>query len=66
LVRVGGPDPKQTYDILMVTQQVDEVDFTWNADGTLATQVFKKAGATILTLTYTWNADKTLNKVVRS
>jgi len=50
----------------MVTQQVDEVDFTWNADKTLATQVFKKAGATILTLTYTWNADKTLNKVVRS
>jgi len=66
LVRVGGPDPKQIYDVLMVTAQVDEVAFTWNADGTLATHVFKKAGATILTLTYTWNPDKTLNKIVRT
>jgi len=66
MVRVGGPDPKQIYDLLMVTQQVDEVDYTWNADGTLATKVFKKGGSTILTLTYTWNADGTLQKVVRT
>jgi len=54
------------YDILLVSGKIDEVDFTWNADGTLATQVYKKSAATVLTLTYTWNADGTLNKVVRT
>jgi len=69
MVRVGGPNPqttKPTYDILSVLFIVDEVDYTWNADGTLATEVYKKGGATLLTLTYTWNADKTLQKVVRT
>jgi len=59
-------DVDSLYDILMVTNQVDEVDYSWSADGTLNTQVFKKGGSTILTLTYTWNADGTLQKVVRT
>lgn len=54
------------YDILMQSTLIDETDFTWNADKTLATQVFKKDGSTVLTLTYTWNADGTLEKVVRT
>lgn len=69
MVRVGGPNPQTTkpaYDILSVFFMVDEIDYTWNADKTLATEVYKKAGVTILTLTYTWNADKTLQKVVRT
>jgi len=69
MVRVGGPNPQTTkpiYDILSFLNLVDEIDYTWNADKTLATEVYKKAGVTILTLTYTWNADGTLNKVVRS
>jgi hypothetical protein len=55
-----------SYSILMLTNKVDEIDFTWNADGTLATKVFKKGANTVLTLTYTWNADGTLNKIVRT
>lgn len=69
MVRVGGPNPQETrplYDILSVVGLIDEVDFTWNADGSLATEVFKKGGATVLTLTYTWNPDGTLQKVVRT
>jgi hypothetical protein len=54
------------YDILMVTNKIDEIDYTWNADGTLNTKVYKKSMATVLTLTYTWNPDGTLNKVVRT
>jgi len=69
MVRVGGPNPQLTrplYDILSVVGLVDKIDYTWNADGTLNTKVYKKSGATILTLTYTWNADGTLNMVERS
>ena len=69
VVRVGGPNPQTTkplYDILSFLGLIDEIDYTWNADGTLNTKVYKKGGDTILTLTYTWNADGTLNKVVRT
>jgi len=69
MVRVGGPNPQETrplYDILSVAGLVDRVDYAWNADGTLNMKVYKKAGATILTLTYYWNADGTLNRVERS
>ena len=54
------------YDLLAVVFNVDEVDYNWNSDGTLNTEVYKKDGDNILTLTYTWNADGTLNKVVRT
>jgi len=74
MVRVGGPNPQtirtltelEVYDILAVGLNADEVAYTWNADGTLNTEVYKKAGQTLLTLTYTWNPDKTLQKVVRT
>jgi len=54
------------YDILMQSNLIDEVDYTYNADKTVATEVYKKGVTTILTLTYTWNADGTLQKVVRT
>ena len=54
------------YDILSIENNCDEEDFTWNSNGTLATHVFKKAGATLLTLTFTWNSDGTLQKIVRT
>jgi len=74
MVRVGGPNPQQVrtltelelYDLLAVALNCDEIDFSWNADKTLNTSMYKKAGQTLLTLTYTWNADKTLQKVVRT
>jgi hypothetical protein len=67
MVRVSGPDPRKViYDILSIAGVVDEIVYTWNADGTLATETYKKGGQTILTLSYTWNADGTLQKVTRS
>jgi hypothetical protein len=48
------------------TKVVNEVDFTWNADGTMATAVFKDvAVATLLTLTMTYTSGN-LTKVLRS
>lgn len=54
------------YDILDKNGNIDEIDYSWNADETLNTKVYKKSGGTVLTLTYTWNADGTLQKVVRT
>jgi hypothetical protein len=45
----------------------DEIDYTWNADGSMATETHKNAiSGNIFLLTYTWNADRTLQKIVRT
>lgn len=60
-------DPRDAnYDITTVSNLIDEVDYTWNADGTCNTAIYKKSGGTVFTITYTWNPDKTLNMQVRT
>jgi hypothetical protein len=48
------------------TKKVNQVDFTWNPDGTLATAVYKDAeGATLFTLTFNYSGGN-LTGIVRS
>lgn len=63
--KAGHIQPDVVYDLLMITRQIDEIDYAYSG-GKLATETWKKGANTILTLTYTWNPDGTLQKVVRS
>lgn len=48
------------------TKKVNEIDFTWNSDGTPATAVYKdSAGATLFTLTFNYVGGN-LSSIVRS
>ena len=67
-----NPHPVAVQDLLRgltdpaATKKVNEVDFTWNADGTVATAVYKDSGAvTLFTLTFSY-ATGNLTSIVRS
>jgi len=48
------------------TKAINEIDLTWNADGTIATIVFKDAAvATLFTLTFTYTSGN-VTKILRS
>jgi len=55
-----------TQAIASVTTDLTKLEFTWNADGTLATLKAYKVAILLYTLTFTWNADGTLQSVTRS
>jgi hypothetical protein len=48
------------------TKKVNEIDFTWNSDGTAATVVYKdSSAATLFTLTFNYSGGN-LASIVRS
>jgi hypothetical protein len=49
-----------------VTKRVNEIDFTWNGDGTVATAIYKDSGAvTLFTLTFSYT-NGNVTKILRS
>lgn len=47
-------------------KKVNQVDFTWNADGSINTIIFKETGgATLFTLTFSYSAGNVIS-IVRS
>lgn len=55
-----------TQAIASIKTDLTELDFTWNADGTLATLKAYKGEALLYTLTFEWNMDGTLKSVTRT
>ncbi len=49
-----------------VKTDLTKLEFTWNADGTLATLKAFKGSEVLYTLAFAWNADGTLQSVTRS
>jgi len=47
-------------------KKITELQFEWNADGTVKTIKAFMGTEQLFTLSFTWNADGTLNKVVRT
>jgi hypothetical protein len=47
-------------------KRITRLEFSWNADGTLATLKAYESVALLFTLSFSWNADGTLREVNRS
>jgi hypothetical protein len=45
---------------------ITKIEYTWNADDTLATLKAYEGVTLLFTLTYSWNEDKTLKEIVRT
>jgi hypothetical protein len=47
-------------------KRITKLEFTWNADSSLATLSAYEAAVLLFTLTFTWNVDGTLKEVTRT
>jgi len=55
-----------TQALASVKTDLTKLEFTWNADGTIATLKAFKGSEALYTLTFVWNADGTLQSIARS
>lgn len=51
--------------IASLETDLTKLEFSWNADGTLATLKAFKGSEALYTLSFTWNADGTLQSITR-